>query len=153
MTEEYYKNLKKIASNPAVLELKKYPHHVRTTSYNHCLNVAMKSYAYAKRFHIKVREEELARGAMLHDFYFYCARDEKMNGFKHGKEHPYVALENARSNFDLSPIEENIIGSHMWPLNIRNIPRSREAVLVCIVDKICAVQERCGKVRVGMGGL
>ena len=48
---------------------------------------------------------------------------------------------------------ENIIGSHMWPLNIRNIPRSREAILVCIVDKICAVQERCGKVRIGVTGL
>ena len=40
----------------------------------------------------------------------------------------------------LSPKEENIILSHMWPLAKRR-PRSPEAAVVNLVDKFCATLE------------
>ena len=47
----------------------------------------------------------------------------------------------AEKEFQLSDLEKNIIISHMWPLNFFHFPRSREAVLVCLADKICAFGE------------
>ena len=34
-----------------------------------------------------------------------------------------------------------IIETHMWPLTITKVPRSKEAFLVCFVDKIMALAE------------
>ena len=34
-----------------------------------------------------------------------------------------------------------IIKTHMWPLTIRKIPLSKEAFIVCIVDKWVAIKE------------
>ena len=39
------------------------------------------------------------------------------------------------------PQEQNIIASHMWPLTFRHVPTCREAFIVCLADKYCAVVE------------
>lgn len=36
---------------------------------------------------------------------------------------------------------QHIITTHMWPLTLRFVPRSREAVLVCMADKYCSTLE------------
>ena len=51
-----------------------------------------------------------------------------------------LRLQNARADFALSPIEENAILRHMFPLTLIP-PRCREGWLVCLADKICAVCE------------
>ena len=43
----------------------------------------------------------------------------------------------ALKEFELTEHEIDIIMKHMFPLTLRP-PRYREAVLVCIADKICA---------------
>ncbi len=43
--------------------------------------------------------------------------------------------------FGITKKEQNIIASHMWPLTFRHIPTCREAVIVCLADKYCAVVE------------
>lgn len=53
--------------------------------------------------------------------------------------HPQLALENARA-FGLSPMEEDIIGKHMWPLTAP-LPYYKESYMVSLADKICATLE------------
>ena len=55
--------------------------------------------------------------------------------------HPAKALRNANKYFDLTEREANIISSHMFPLTLTKVPKCREAVIVCITDKICATKE------------
>ena len=42
---------------------------------------------------------------------------------------------------ELTKKEENIIHSHMRPLTLRAIPKSKEAFIICLVDKWCAIIE------------
>ena len=58
----------------------------------------------------------------------------------HGFTHPRRALENAAADWELTDRERDIILHHMFPLTPLP-PRSREAWVVCLADKLCAVQE------------
>jgi len=55
--------------------------------------------------------------------------------------HPKLAVSNAEKRFSLNNRERNIIYSHMWPIPGAPLPRSKEAWLVCIADKLCAHRE------------
>ena len=59
----------------------------------------------------------------------------------HGFSHPGSACLNARTYFQITKKEQNIIQSHMWPLTFRHLPTCREAIIVCFADKYCAVLE------------
>ena len=97
-----------------------------------------KNIFYKKLEHILSHEEV----RNMHDFYLYdwhLDRDTR-EGF-HGFRHPKRALDNAMEHFDLDKKEANIISSHMWPLTFRKIPKNKEAFIVCMADKWCAVME------------
>ena len=34
-----------------------------------------------------------------------------------------------------------MILSHMWPLNITKVPKSKEALILCVADKCIALKE------------
>ena len=93
----------------------------------------------ARALRLRVSERELVRAALLHDYFLYDWHEPGHVG--HATQHPVFALRNAREDFDLSPLEENVIASHMWPLPPTRVPRSREAVLVCVADKWCSLAE------------
>ena len=57
----------------------------------------------------------------------------------------HTALLNASTRFSLTDKEKDIIAHHMWPLNLTKVPRSREALLVCLVDKYCSTVETLTK--------
>ena len=131
-----------LREDPIIQELKKYPNHKISNLFDHSSRVALCAYDLSRRMHIKVDGTSLARGAMLHDFYLYQARGNKEIGTRaHWFGHPDTALQNAEKRFQLTELEKNIITSHMWPLTFRHIPRSREAFLVSLADKICACGE------------
>lgn len=131
-----------LREDPTILKLKNYPNHKISNLFDHSSRVALCAYDLSRRLHIKVNGESLAKGAMLHDFYLYQASGNKEIGTKaHWFGHPDTALKNAEKEFQLTELERNIIISHMWPLNFWHVPRSREAVLVCLADKICAFGE------------
>lgn len=59
----------------------------------------------------------------------------------HGFSHPGRACVNAEQVFHITKKEQSIISSHMWPLTFRHVPSCREAIIVCLADKYCAVVE------------
>lgn len=140
--EQFWDTFMKMRDDPMVLELKKYSSHKISNLYDHSSRVALCAYHLAKKFHLNINEKSLAKGAMLHDFYLYQARGNKEVGTReHWFGHPMTALQNAEKKFHLTKKEKNIITSHMWPLTFWHFPKSREAFLVGLADKICAFGE------------
>ncbi|MCJ7833993.1 HD family phosphohydrolase [Cuneatibacter sp. NSJ-177] len=134
--------VRELRHSAPVQEMRAYRQHGATTTYDHCIRVAYASYFLAARLHLSVDWERLVRGAILHDLYLYDWHEKKSGRPRlHGFRHPGVALQNARRHYQLSPLEEDIIQNHMWPLTIRSLPKSREAAIVCLTDKICSLAE------------
>lgn len=113
--------------------------HGQVSTWQHCVRVAHASMAAAQALNLHVSEHELVRAALLHDYFLYDWHEPGHVG--HATRHPLFALERAREDFDLTPLEENVIASHMWPLPPTRVPHSREAALVCLADKWCSLAE------------
>ncbi len=124
-----------------VQEMKHYIQHGNTSTLTHCLVVAYYSYRLALWLPMRFSYKSLIRGALLHDFYLYDWHIPDKSHRLHGFVHPRIALKNARRYFKLNSIEEDIIRKHMWPLTLNTPPSSREALLVCLVDKFCSLAE------------
>lgn len=141
----FYRKLRELEEDPHVRELKKYRQHKGNTTFRHCRSVAVASFRMAQRLGWRIDERALARGAMLHDYHLYTRQLKKINPIRHLIEHPRRASGNASKVFALSGKEKNIIESHMWPLTPLKIPRSKEALLVMLADKYCALREMRGR--------
>ena len=119
-----------------------YPHHGDTSCLLHSIAVALLAMRLLDTLHISCDRRALVRGALLHDFFLYDwhihAREtgRRLHAFRH----PAEALENARRATSLTPIEENIIARHMFPVTPVP-PACREALAVCAADKLCALYE------------
>lgn len=120
--------------------MKNYIQHGRITTFDHAYDVAHTSY----RLHLFLKwgtePYALVRGAFLHDYYLYDWHHHKGDTL-HGFSHPEEARRNALRDFSISPKEENIIRSHMWPLTLLHPPSCKEAVIVNICDKYCSLKE------------
>ncbi len=133
--------LRGIADTEEAQRMKGFIQHGHITTYSHVMNVVGMSYLLNRALHLHADKKCLVRGAFLHDYYLYDWHDRSVHAKLHGFRHPLTALANARKRYALSSKEENIIESHMWPLTLTHIPRCREAVLVCLADKLCALHE------------
>ena len=120
--------------------LREYDQHGSVSVYAHSLAVARKALELADRHHIQVDRRSLVRGALLHDYFLYDWHVKDPDRPLHGFAHPRIALENARRDYDLNPIEEDIIRRHMFPLTPVP-PATREGWLVCLADTMCAARE------------
>lgn len=117
--------------------------HGSTTVFAHCVKVACFSLFLANKLHISVDVHALLRGALLHDYFLYDWHEKNAGHRFHGFTHPATALKNAQQDFMLTPVEKDIIARHMFPL-CPIPPRCREAWLVCVADKYCALLETVG---------
>ncbi len=135
--------MSELMHDPRIQEMKQFKHHRTTNTYQHSVRVAMAAYKMARAFRLKIDERGLATGALLHDFYLYNQKDANIPAYKHGSSHPHIALENANNHFDLSPLMEEIIQCHMWPLNFKHVPKKKESILVTLADKYVAILEFC----------
>ena len=136
--------LKTYQAQKEVQSMQKFVQHGHTSTYQHSMNVVRLSYWLNKRFHLHADEKTLLVGALLHDFYLYDWHEKSTWHRWHGFSHPFRAAGNARKIFKINEKEKQIIESHMWPLTLRHMPGSREAVIVCLADKCCSVIETVG---------
>ena len=133
--------LRGVADDPNAQEMKKFIQHGSVTTYEHCMRVTR--IAFWLNIHLRANADEasLVKGAFLHDFYLYDWHNCRNITHWHGFKHPRIARYNAETVFALSDKEKDIIQSHMWPLTFRHVPTCREAIIVCLADKYCAVVE------------
>lgn len=129
-----------ILESEGMREEKKYTQHRGTTVYDHSIGVAYTSYKMFKLLHIDFDEEALIKGALLHDYFLYDWHVKEDYHKWHGFRHPGIALKRAEKDFDIGEIERNIIHRHMFPLTPIP-PKYRESVMVCTMDKVCAIAE------------
>ena len=119
-----------------VKRLAHFPHHRGKTRLDHVKEVAFLSFVAAQK--LSLDAVAVARGAILHDLFFYDWLHEgpRLHGLRHHK----IALANARRLVRLSDKEADIIEKHMWPLTLVP-PKYLESLLVCIVDTFCSIRD------------
>ena len=105
---------------------------------DHSLRVSYYSYRICKK--MKLNYKKVARAGLLHDFFVtsdLTKNEQRISAFVHPKK----ALENAKSNFEISELEQDIIIAHMFPLIPNKIPKYMESWIVSMVDKAVAAYE------------
>ena len=123
----------------SVQKMKGFCQHGTVSTYQHCVSVAWLSFSINDALHMGSDEKSLVRAAFLHDYYGYDWHETANK--THAVNHPVIAEQRAARDFPLTDKERNIIRSHMWPLPPTRVPACREAWLVCVSDKVCALYE------------
>lgn len=134
--KEFESIASEIINSDKYQSLKSENHH-GLSRYDHSLRVAKNTYRISKRLNLDY--VSATRGALLHD-YFTDEEYRNTKGMKKYSMHPVIALNNAIREYDLNPIEENVIVSHMYPMG-KTKPNCKESWLVTSVDKSVAIYE------------
>lgn len=132
--------VKNLAQQERFLETQNFRHHHNCTVYDHSVHVANMSCSLANFLHIHVDTDSMVRGALLHDYFLYDWHTHKGKAFTHGFIHAKAALKNAEQDYDLNKTERDIIVKHMFPMTPIP-PKTKEAWIICLTDKICAIEE------------
>lgn len=134
---EYNSLVRDILDNKCFQKLEYYPHH-NTNRLEHSKRVSYLSYKICKALGLDF--VCATRGALLHDFFL----DSYDNNGKANLlvNHPSIALQNAKKYFEINAKEANIIESHMFPVNMKKLPRYAESFVITITDKMAFVYEK-----------
>lgn len=143
--EEFCQKVNTYLTDPRICKMKEIDHHRGATVYDHVTHVAWLNYRMAMALPISFDMDCLMRISFLHDYFLYDRKDDNKNLHYHGYCHPVVAAENANRDFHITNKEYMGILTHMWPEVFWCFPLSREAWLLCLGDKICAVREYLAK--------
>ena len=126
---ENNKIFKEIVNDERFLKEKEFMQHGTTSVYEHSIYVATTCMKIVNKFNLKVNEDSLVKGALLHDYFLY---DWHVSDKSHRLH--------AKRDFGLNKIEENMILSHMFPMGPK-IPKHKESWILTIADKYCATRE------------
>lgn len=140
--KKYMEIVKVILEHPEFIKRKEFQHHEEESVYEHCLKVSKLAYLIAKKLHLK-NPEEIAIGALLHDFYDkpWQNNTEKVPFFQqHGFVHASQAVKNSKKYFPelMNERIEDMIEKHMFPLNIKP-PKYIGSWIVNISDDIISL--------------
>ena len=134
---EYMNIARDILENEEFKKMKFIEHH-GITRLDHSIKVSYYSYKIAK--FLRLDYKETIRGGLLHDFFFSSIERNTKDKFISTFTHPVKALETANNSFVLSKKEQDMIRSHMFPINI-SVPKYAESWIVSSVDKVVAISE------------
>lgn len=123
-----------------VQKMKDIPMHRGSNTFNHSFLVAKVAIKRGLR-HRRVNLKSILIASILHDYYLYDWRRDRNKLKRHGKNHPYIAAKNAKADFDVTEEVQKIIQSHMWPINFREFPKTKEARIVSLADDHVALKE------------
>lgn len=140
---QYMSIVNNILNNDEFLKIKSIEHH-GISRYDHSLKVSYYSYKIAKILHLDY--EQTARGGLLHDFFLSPEDRTQKDRLKSVFTHPKQAVLMAKSEFELTKKEEDMIRSHMFPINL-SVPKYAESWIVSMVDKCVATNEFAIKFR------
>ncbi len=137
---EFFACISDLYATEEVQSLKQYEQHLLINRLDHITSVSYISFLVCKKLGLNYREA--ARGAILHDLFYYDWRDKYSHPRPHGYLHPGIALKNARvlCGDKLTALEANTIKRHMFPLTPIP-PRYPEGFVVSMADKYCATWE------------
>lgn len=144
ITETERRELEEIYSfffnDEKIQKMKDIPMHRGSNTFNHSFLVAKVAIKRGLR-HRRVNLKSILIGSILHDYYLYDWRKDRNKLKRHGKNHPYIAAKNAKADFDVTKEVQKIIQAHMWPINFREFPRTKEARIVSLADDHIALKE------------
>ena len=132
-----------ILDNDEFLKIRQIEHH-GISRYDHSLKVSYYSYKIAKVLHLDY--EQTAVGGLLHDFFLSPENRTQKERLKSVFTHPKQAVAMAITQFELTKKEEDMIRSHMFPINL-SVPKYAESWIVSLVDKCVATNEFAIKFR------
>lgn len=166
MDDEFWQMIQDILDNPVFQETKKLSHHGPDNSvYAHSVATAQMAYTLGRLLQLTPQElRSLTRAALLHDFFGYDWHDDWYRSFvsryrgirrlthMHAFVHGEIAAKRARLYFDLTDEQCASIASHMFPI-ANSVPKSREAWLLSLADKVVAAREMSVTAGQGIYGL
>ena len=146
ITEEEKSSLENLyqtfLNDEKILRMKNISMHRGSNCYEHSFKVAKKAIRKSiKSAKKNLNLEVVLIGAILHDYYLYDWRQDRSRLKGHANNHPGIAIENAIRDFDISEEVKAVIKSHMWPINIRTFPNTKEARIVSLADKAVTIGE------------
>lgn len=141
--KEFMKTASPILEHKEFIKTKNIVHH-GDTRFNHSIRVAYIAFLMSKGLGFDTKS--VIRAGTLHDF--FLERDDKniATEAKMFINHPSIAKENAINYFGVNEKEQNIIESHMFPAS-SVAPKSKEAWLVTLADKLVALTEGANRAR------
>ncbi len=132
---EFNELVQDLLQHPLVQNMRNMKQHSNSVNLlEHCVYTAYITYIVCDFLNLNTKET--TRAALLHDF-----RTEENPRMKCILSHSKKALLEANKYFNLTDFQKNIIVSHMWPLNPRLFPKSKEALIVNFADTYCATME------------
>ena len=128
-----------LLKNELVESMKRYNHHGTIDTHFQSVYVSYTVMKTAKAFHMD-NLRDIVRAALLHDFYLYEWYTEKHEEY-HIWYHPKESVKNIEKYlFDLTPMQRNMILSHMFPTYVER-PKYAAAWVLTLSDKRCATQD------------
>lgn len=137
---EFKKVIGHIEKHDIVQEMKQYNHHSNTNCYQHSMHVSYYNYKICKKLGWDAKAG--AKAGLLHDMFLYDWHyyKPKQGERLHGFEHPIKSLKNARTYFNITEKEGDMISKHMFPLTITP-PKYKETYVIVLTDKFCSTCE------------